>query len=167
MVRAGNLGGERGPSIIRIGQIDDGRVPATTLVAQRESIRRFPDVHDLLVDRLFHTHRGRRGPTRILERHRNLIDVLEGEGNADGIDQLTIGIENPDRGGIIKTGPILVGRTAVPVDHQPNSVGPAAQILVADLSTDNVRCGQGQHHHQQDQHQAGAAESMKSGHGQI
>ena len=167
LVGARNLGGERRTGIIRRRQIDDGRIPAAPLIAECESVWRLPDVHDLLVDRLLHAHGGRRCPTGVFERHGDLIDVLEGEGNADGIDQLTVGVENADRGRIVETRSVLVGRTAVPVDHQPNPVRPTAQVLIADLPAHDVRCRQGQHHHQHDQHQAGTAESMKRGHEQV
>ena len=133
-----NLGREGGPRVVQVVEVDDGWVPAATLVTQGESIGRFPDVHDLLFHGLFHADRWRRRSTGVFQHHRNLVHVLKGEGNADGIDQLTVGVENAHRSRIIEAGAILVGGTTISVNDQPDAVGAIAQILVTDLSAHDV-----------------------------
>ena len=51
-----NLGGEGRPGVIRIVEVDDGRIPATALVTQSVPAWRFANVDHLLVDSLLHTH---------------------------------------------------------------------------------------------------------------
>ena len=138
LVGARNLRGERRPSIVRRIQVDDGRVPAAALITERESVRGLSDVNDLFIHGLLNADRGWRSPAWILQDHGHFIDILEAEGNAQVVDELTRRIEDANGRGIVEARSILVGGATIPIHHKAHAIHPIPEVLIADLTTHNV-----------------------------